>query len=245
MAPTVSLTPSQVVLRGFSTPIPPDSVSAWTGIDWRRVAPDDPLGQVRSVVRWRGGFVALGAELVTDGDWRTPVWVSPDGAAWQPLGVDVFGPATIVLGVREVPDGLVALTLASGANQCGDGPATLSCLALAPPLQSWTSPDSETWSPHPGPAGIAPPVEGCAECGVDVPIFRSGTPGLLALDTSRASTAAGSRMALSIDGIDWESVPEGAFPPDSTSTMSRRPGPASSPRASGASPRATRTSPAP
>ncbi len=210
--PNVSPDPSSVAARRFSTPIPPDTATTWTGIDWRQVAPDDPLALVRSVLRWRGGFVALGEEVMAGQAWRTPVWVSDDGATWVPIGADVFGPATIVLGVGEVPDGLVALTLASGTDQCGDEPVTLSCLTLAAPLESWTSPDATSWTAHPGPADIAPPVEGCAECGVDVPMFRSGPPGLLALDTSRTSTATGSRMALSTDGITWENVPDTAFP---------------------------------
>jgi hypothetical protein len=214
VSPTSPVTPkvSQVLLQGFSTSVPPDAATAWTGIEWQKVAPGDPLGQVRSVVRWRGGFVALGAEVMADDVWRTPVWVSPDGATWQSLGADVFGPATIVLGVGEVPEGLVALSLASGVNQCGDEPVTVACLTLAAPLQSWTSADATTWTAHPGPAGIAPPVEGCTECGVDVPILRSGAPGLLAVDTSRPSTRGGSRMAFSRDGIDWESIPDATFP---------------------------------
>ncbi len=212
VAPSVSPDLALVASQGFSTPVPPDAATPWKGIDWHQLGSDDPLALVTSVVRWRGGFVALGTDVSTDGAWRTPIWVSADGASWQPLGADVFGPATIVLGIGEVPGGLVALTLASGTNQCGDEPVTRSCLALSAPLESWTSPDATTWTAHPGPAGIAPPVEDCAECGVDVPIFRSGTPGLIAVDTSRASTAAGSRMALSRDGISWESVPDSAFP---------------------------------
>ena len=212
VAPIVSPDLAHVALDGFSTPIPPDPATPWTGIDWRTVKADDPLAQVRSVVRWQGGFVALGAEVMADATWRTPVWISADGATWQPLGPNVFGPATVVLGVGEAADGLVALTLASGTNQCGEDPVAFSCSTLIGPLQSWTSPDATTWMAHPGPAGIAPPVEDCVECGVDVPIFRSGAAGLIALDTSRTSTASGSRMALSHDGISWESIPDASFP---------------------------------
>ena len=212
VAPMVSPAQSQAMLQGFSTAVPPDPATAWTGIDWRQVEADDPLAQVRSVVRWRGGFVALGAEVMTDGTWRTPAWVSIDGATWRPLGADVFGPATVVLGVAETADGLVALTLASGANQCGEEPVAFSCWTLAAPLQSWTSPDAMTWTAHPGPADIALPEEGCDECGVGVPLFRSGLPGLLVVNASGTPPATGSRVAFSGDGITWEGVPAGAFP---------------------------------
>jgi hypothetical protein len=199
-------------LGGFTTPMPPDPATAWTGISWRALEAGDPLAQIRSVLRWRGGFVALGAEVIADDGWRTPAWVSTDGVTWRPLGADVFGPTTIVLGIGETPDGLAALTLHSGTNQCADSPVAFSCWTLAAPLKSWTSADATTWMPHPGPADIALPDEGCGECGVGAPIVRSGAPGLLAVNSSGTPSPTGSRVALSRDGIGWESIPADAIP---------------------------------
>lgn len=94
--PTDSPHPSSAGLAAFTTPVPPGAGTPWTGIDWHKVAPDDPLAQVRSVLRWGGGFVALGAPIPVGEASRTPVWVSTDGATWRPLDAAVFGPATIV-----------------------------------------------------------------------------------------------------------------------------------------------------
>src|SRR5664280_1584671 len=41
----------------FTTPLPPASAT-WTGLRWRRLAPDDPLTLVASVVNQPGGFIA-------------------------------------------------------------------------------------------------------------------------------------------------------------------------------------------
>lgn len=104
-------------LAAFTTPVPARAETPWSGISWRKLAPDDPLAQVRSVLRWSGGFVALGAVIATGETSRTPVWVSADGVTWRPLDAYVFGPATIVIGVGETAEGIVALTLQGGRNQ--------------------------------------------------------------------------------------------------------------------------------
>ena len=197
----VSPRPSPVALGGFTTPVPPDARTAWTGIAWRKLAPDDPLAQVRSVVRWRGGFVALGARIATGETSRTPVWSSTDGRTWRPLDIEVFGPDTVLLGVGETADGLAAVTLHGGL----DGTS-------AAPLESWTSPDGATWTAHPGPPGFAAPSVGCDGCGVRVPIFGSGTPGLLLVNDSGTEAGAGSPASFSDDGVTWQDLAAATFP---------------------------------
>jgi hypothetical protein len=93
------------------------------------------------------------------------------------------------------------LTLQGGADQM-----------LAGPLQAWTSPDAANWTAHPGPSDIAVPVVGCDACGVAVPLFGSGSGGLLVVNVSGATAPGASRVAFSRDGIAWENLPRDAFP---------------------------------
>jgi hypothetical protein len=199
---------------GFVTSPPPDPAAAWTGIDWRLLEADDPFAQVRTVDRWRGGFIALGAPVQTDDGWRTPSWVSVDGASWRPLPADVFGSSTIIIGIGETPSGLVALTLQSGADQCAGEAESFSCWTLAGPLESWTSPDATSWTAHPGPSALALPEEGCDDCGVTAPILAGGTDGLLMAAPSEGSAETGTQMARSTDGVGWQAVPAGTIPAD-------------------------------
>ena len=170
--PSASPVPTTVELPAFTTATPPPAGAAWSGITWRKLKSSDAFGKARSVVRWRGGFVALGAVIATGDTSRTPLWVSTDGAAWRPMDSSVFGPAAVVIGVGQTKTGLVALTLQGGKNQC-DGEATpLNCWSLRPPFQALTSADGSTWTSHPGP-GIDLP-SGCDGCGVDVPDLVAG-----------------------------------------------------------------------
>ena len=106
-APPIDVGPLPVA---FTTPLPPTTTAAWTELHWRRLAPDDPLSLVTSVLRWRGGFIAVG--------WvprlpSTPVWTSVDGRRWEPLlfgTATTFWPGLAVLGVAGTPRGLVAIT---------------------------------------------------------------------------------------------------------------------------------------
>lgn len=213
--PTVPPHPSPASLGGFTLAVPPDAATAWTGINWRKLVTDDPLAQVRSVVRWRGGFVAVGAPIATgatSATSRTPVWVSTDGADWRLLDTEVFGPATIVVGLGETVEGIVALTLQGGADQCQGQGTRPNCWMPAAPLQSWTSSNGTTWTAHAGPTGFGLPMPGCDECGVTIPIVRSGTPGLLVVNYSGTEAGAGSPAAFSRDGVGWENLPVDAFP---------------------------------
>jgi hypothetical protein len=195
---------------GFITPVPPQAGTAWSGIRWRKLAPDDPLALVRSITRWPGGFVALGAAIVSGATARTPVWVSTDGGTWHALDVDVFGPTTVVVGIGETATGIVALTLKGGANDCGGQATPLDCWSLAAPFQAWTSSDATTWIAHPGPAGIAIPM-GCDGCGLAIPTIGWGAPGVVVVN-SQAPQPTGSLAAFSTDGIAWVTLPVDAFP---------------------------------
>ena len=139
----------------------------------------------------------------------------------RPLSLPAAGSSTALISVglpesiaaltaRLSSSGLVALTLQGGTNQCGDRGATLDCWQPALPLQTWTSPDGSSWTAHPGPA-IDLPV-GCDSCGVDVPLFRSGTPGLLVTSRSHGTERDLPVAAFSVDGITWTNLASKAFP---------------------------------
>ncbi|HVA87780.1 MAG TPA: hypothetical protein VNF73_15860, partial [Candidatus Saccharimonadales bacterium] len=49
-----------VIPGAFTTPTPPSASSVWATIRWQRLASTDPLTLVRRVLRWRGGFIAVG-----------------------------------------------------------------------------------------------------------------------------------------------------------------------------------------
>jgi len=188
------------VAVAFITPVPPPAKAVWTGIRWHRLAPDDPLTHVASVLRWRGGFLAVGWE-VSEGTTTTPVWTSADGAHWDPLPFDTsttFWPGMSIVGVAEAPTGLVVLTEPGVGSSCSDSPCSL---GYGPPTMSWTSPDGRTWSPSlsldlglPGPAA-------------DEPMLAAGPAGLIAM-----SSGPGALVATSSDGVKWRTLPDGTLP---------------------------------
>jgi hypothetical protein len=160
------------------------------------LASDETLGLIHSVLRWRGGFIALGS----DGS-STPVWTSTDGALWEPLLFNTpttFWPGLQVVGLAEVRGGLVALTVLAGTWDCASACPTYS---PALPLLSWTSPDGQMWTPHTGPDLGLPPQSWA------VPLLAAGPAGLLAVAAGSVTHA-----ATSLDGIVWRTVPAGALP---------------------------------
>jgi hypothetical protein len=195
VVPTAAPTKVEPLPVAFTTPLPPRS-TAWAGLRWRRLAPDDPLSLVASVVRWSRGYFAVGAVAVPP---ATPVWTSADGEHWDEL---VFGdPKTFwrglaVLGVSEGRTGLVALT--ETLEYC-DEPCPL---RFELPIVSWTSEDGRTWTRH-----LIPP-EWLASPPGQPPLFADGPAGLVI--ASRGSAA---RLVTSTDGSQWHLLPAGAFPP--------------------------------
>ncbi len=199
---TTTRTPFGPLPAAFITPIPPPTTAAWTGIRWRQLAPDDPLNLVRSVLRWRGGFVATGGYTPGNVSIRpvwTSVWTSTDGAHWEPLSFDTgttFWPGLNILGVVEVSDGLVALTELGDTSHCNAGSG---CLPVVP----WTSPDGRAWSPRTLPHLGPPEASGTA------PLLAAGPAGLVAV-----STGAPAYGATAPDGVEWTSLPVDTFPRD-------------------------------
>jgi hypothetical protein len=181
-------------------PLPPPQTATWSGIHWRRLAPDDPLSLVRSVLRWRGGFVAVGW-LPSGGSTATPLWTSRDGAHWEPVPFNTattFWPGLSIIGVAEVRTGLVALTAAAGPADCDIAPL---CQTISLPVASWTSPDGRTWTPHGSPdLGLPGPGRGA-------PLLVAGPAGLIA-----ASSGTPVHGATSTDGVTWRTLPDGTFP---------------------------------
>jgi hypothetical protein len=183
----------------ITLPAPAAATAAWSGIRWRQLAPDDPLNLIRSVVPWRGGFVAVGFDP-TDPTAPTPIWTSSDGAAWQPLPVGTattFWPGVQVVAIADIPTGLVALTSPGGG--C-DGYEL--CQWFGPPVTAWTSSDGRHWTPRAAPAlGTASTWRGATLAG--------GPAGLVAV-----SMGTHAETASSADGTDWRASPMGTLPTD-------------------------------
>jgi hypothetical protein len=190
-APVAEVGPLPVA---FTTPIPP-AFATWTGLRWRRLAPDDPLSLVTSVLRWRRGFLAVGWNAPPP---STPIWTSADGTHWDPLVFgtsSTFWPGMSVLDVAELRTGLVALT--ETMQWCGE----LCPLTFELPVVSWTSPDGRRWSPH-----LLPPEWLASPLG-QPPLVAVGPAGLVV-----ASRGPAARLATSIDGSRWNLLPAGGFP---------------------------------
>ena len=238
-SPTLTPTPPPTGPVAFTTPVPAGATTAWTGITWRKLSAADPRNDVRSVVRWNGGFVAVGHPVAQGGTSRTPLWTSSDGATWHSLPAATLGPATVVLGLQAIPTGLVALTVQGGASSCDAGDLErlgVACLTLAAPFQTWTSPDAERWTAQPAPDL---PLAAGSEAAGDPPRLVAGAGGLLivawdrsqpegglmpdglamagnaalpAASDSYATQALGvCRLARSVDGITWEVLPADTF----------------------------------
>ena len=194
--PAASSTPAAgptPAVRSFVTAAPP---TTWASLAWQRLAPDDALALVRSVVRWHGGYVAVGWDATT------PVWTSVDGARWDllPDGTSTtFWPGQLVIGMAPLADGLVALTMGAGPNSCGDD---ILCQSFDPPLVEWTSTDGRTWRPHgAGDLTFPPGPE------TPAPLLAAGPRGLLIVSGAGAVPA-----VTSVDGRTWTGVAASALP---------------------------------
>ena len=188
--------PPPVLATAFTLPVPPTADAAWAAIQWRKLAPSESLGLIHSVLRWRGGFIA-----VEWGASSSPVWTSRDGAHWGPLRFNTattFRPDAFIVGVAEVRTGLVALTMLAGPNDCSGG---LDCRIYKAPLVAWTSPDGETWTPHQSPDLGPLTQQGGA------PIVAAGPAGLVVTSGGYPSYS-----ATSVDGIHWQALPARALP---------------------------------
>jgi hypothetical protein len=185
--------PAASLPAAFTMPAPPRATASWTGIRWRRLAAGDPLAAVRSVLRWRGGFVAIGSDAAG----ATPIWTSTDGAQWEPVPLatsTTFWPGIRLLGVFALPPGLVAITDLGDNRDC---PGGLGCLAF----MSWTSPDGRAWTP------LSVFTRRQPNTTVTAQLVAVGPAGLVIV-----STGAPSHVVTSTDGVAWTDLPDDATP---------------------------------
>ncbi len=190
---------------GFSAPRPSDPGAAWKGIRWQKLAPSNPLGHVRTVTRWRDGFIATGDMATTGSSARNKVWTSADGATWEALDPEVFGPTAMVVGVGGTAGGVVALTLQSGAWTENGSRTEPDSWSLVGPWQSWTSSDGRTWTAHPGP-DFSVPREMTGQAGQHPTIVAGVGNDLLAI------ALGGQPLAFSADGVAWQTASLEAYP---------------------------------
>jgi hypothetical protein len=195
--PSPSAAPSPVVLAGFTTIAPTAPAATWKTLRWRKLAADDPLAAVRSVVRFKGGYLAIGKDVGSIVTARTPLWASRDGTTWQPVDPATLGTSTLIIGVAPTVTGLVALTVQAGETICiPSDTVDRGCFKLAGPMQSWTSTDGMSWVAHPGP-DFPPAGEGPA------PLFAGGSRGLVAVQEIDRTHRL---VARSADGTTWTDV---------------------------------------
>jgi hypothetical protein len=177
----------------FTSPLSPGPAT-WTGLRWRRLAPDDPLALVRSIIAWRRGSIAIGSVPRIP---ATPVWTSSDGTHWDPLlfGTSTtFWPGLAVLGVAELGANLVAAT--ETMQYCGS-PCPV---RFELPVLTWTSSDGRTWTPNVLATEWLTSATGA-------PLVAVGPSGMLI-----ASSGMPVRLAESADGSTWRLLPAAAFP---------------------------------
>lgn len=202
-------TPAVATTDIFGIAVPPADTATWRAIHWALLAPDNPLRLVRSVLHWRGGYIAVGS-AASGGATTTPVWTSQDGAHWEPLPFNTpntFWPGLLIVGMAEGPSGLVALTLLDGSYRCGSACPTYS---PALPLLAWTSPDGRSWMPDTGPdfgqpaTWHGPPLLAAGPAGLVV----ASPPAGLVVGAPEGQT----RLATSLDGTHWRTLPASALP---------------------------------
>lgn len=176
----------------FTTAPPPRS-GAWAGLEWQRLAPDDPFGVVRTEVTWGETSVAVGD---LEGTTSTTVWASTDRTHWQPL--DSGASATLwsgltVIGLATLAGRFVAVT------EMNDY-----LYRFLPPVMSWTSTDGRSWT-H----ANTLPVDALSSPTGSPPLVAAGPDGLVV-----ATSGLAARYATSSDGSHWVLSPRNAFPAD-------------------------------
>jgi hypothetical protein len=174
------------------TASPPGS-AAWAALVWRRLAPDDPLGIVRTEVTAGGRSVAIGDIA---GATSTTVWSSTDATHWQPIPGATstsFWPNLTIIRLAVIRGTFVAV------SEMNDY-----LMRYLPPVVAWTSTDGQSWAP----ADTLP---------VDPLSSPSGSPALVAAGPKGlviATSGLAARLATSSDGSRWVLSPPAAFPAD-------------------------------
>jgi len=189
-APPIHLGPPLAV--AFNTaPLPPSET--WAGLDWQRLARDDPLGIIRTEVSSGETSVAIGD---IEGTTSTTVWASTDRTHWQPLdrrtSANLWSGLTII-GLATLSGRFVAVT------EMNDY-----LYRYLPPVVAWTSTDGQSWTHATTlPADALPSPTGSA------PLVATGPDGLVV-----ATSGLAARSATSSDGSHWVLSPRNAFPAD-------------------------------
>jgi hypothetical protein len=115
---------------------PPPGSTAWGALVWRRLAPDDPPGAVRTEVTAGGRSVAIGDIAGTT---STTVWSSTDATHWQPIESATstsFWPNLSIIGLATLRGRFVAV------SEMNDY-----LMRYLPPVVAWTSTDGQSWAP--------------------------------------------------------------------------------------------------
>jgi len=173
--------------------VPPPRSETWVGLEWQRLAADDPLRIVRTEVTSGEASVAIGD---IEGTTSTTVWASTDRTHWQPLdratsanlwsGLTVIGLATLAgrfVAVTEMNDYLYR---------------------YLPPVMAWTSTDGRSWT-H----ATTLPVDALSSPTGSAPLIAAGPDGLVAVASGLAA-----RYAASSDGSHWAFSSRNALPAD-------------------------------
>ncbi|HEX5465129.1 MAG TPA: hypothetical protein VFW92_00490 [Candidatus Limnocylindrales bacterium] len=201
------------VLPGFTTPAPLADDAAWTGLRWTKLDPDDPLGLVRQVLSWSGGYLALGSTTFTSGQTVTPLWRSTDGQHWITIPPAALGQQPFVLAIGRAGPNLVVLTSGGDDRDCGpDDASGAFCMEPAGAVSSWTSADGAAWTWHAGPAGPPDEVPTNVASGPSGMVFadRAGSG---SADTKFATPAPdASTVAVTADGTLWRLVDASLLP---------------------------------
>ena len=176
----------------FTTAPAPVS-DAWAGVEWHRLATDDPLGIVRTMVTSGEDSVAIGD---IEGTTSTTVWASTDRTHWQPLdrgtSASLWSGLTMI-GLADVGGRFVAVT------EMNDY-----LYRYLPPVVAWTSTDGRSWT-H----ATTLPADALSSPNGSAPLVAVGPDGLVV-----ATSGLGARYATSSDGSDWTLAPPNAFPAD-------------------------------
>jgi hypothetical protein len=181
---------------GFATNRATRPGDRWTGLDWRRLKPSDPVAGLRRVTAWSGGFIAIGAPVGDGAAVHTPIWTSIDGASWVPLSLP-FGPGAITTDIVEVGGVLVTLTLQGTATSECEPVRFARCVARDGPLRAWSSTNGRDWHEGLAPATILPGHE----------IYELDAPELVAsADHALAADLDVAWAAVSSDGVNWVTV---------------------------------------
>jgi hypothetical protein len=174
----------------FTTAPPPRS-ETWAGLEWQRLAPDDPLGIVRTEVTWGETSVAIG-DIV--GTTSTTVWASTDRTHWRPLASGTSA---------SLSSGLTAIGLATLAGRFVAVTEMNDYLyRYLPPVEAWTSADGRSWT-----LATTLPVDALSSPTSSAPLVAAGPDGLVV-----ATSGLAARYATSSDGSHWALSPRDAFP---------------------------------